>query len=140
MMPDLKAGLAYFAIVFAAGIVLGLLRVLLVVPELGITAGLLIELPLMLVLSWLACRWCVERFEVSDRAMGRFVMGGVAFGLLMIAELGASVVAFGRNPEEHLATFEQDSALPGLVAQLVFAAMPLIQLWWANRSAATHSA
>ncbi len=140
MGPPLKAGLAYVAVIFALGVAFGLLRVLVLVPEVGETAALLVELPVMVVASWFACRWCVERFDVDERIASRFVMGAVAFGLLMIGELAVSVVALGRSPAEHLAASERDSALPCLVAQLLFAAMPLLQRWWFTRPASSRSA
>ena len=127
MTPALRAGLVYFALVFALGVALGTLRVFVLVPLFSETGAVLLELPVMLAASWYACRWSVERFEVSERMISRFVMGGVAFGLLMIAELFVSLIVFGRNPEEHLAANEQRGAILGLAAQLVFAAMPLVQ-------------
>lgn len=41
------AGLAYFAVVFAAGFALGVLRVLFAMPILGETVAVLFELPVM---------------------------------------------------------------------------------------------
>lgn len=127
MTPALKAGLVYFGLVFALGVVLGTLRVFVLAPLFSETGAVLLELPVMLAASWYACRWSVERFEVSERVVSRFVMGGVAFGLLTIAELFVSLIALGRTPEEHLAAYEQRGAVLGLFGQLVFAAMPLVQ-------------
>ena len=58
------AGLAYFGIVFATGFALGTLRVLAVTPRLGENAAVLLELPIILTLSWVACRWLISRFDV----------------------------------------------------------------------------
>jgi hypothetical protein len=54
-------------------------------------------------------------------------MGIVAFILLMLAELGVSVLLFGRTLAEHLGTYHSVSALSGLTAQMAFAAMPLLR-------------
>lgn len=123
-----RAGVVYFAIVFAVGFILGTIRVLVAVPRLGETAAVLIELPAMLALSWVACAWLVRRFAVPARVLARLAMGVSAFLLLMVGEAGVSLFAFGRTLAQHVQAFQATSALLGLAAQLVFAALPLVQL------------
>ena len=65
---SLGAGLAYFAVVFAAGFVLGTLRVLVVAPHLGEIAAVVAELPIMLAVSWIICGWLLGRVALrADR-------------------------------------------------------------------------
>jgi hypothetical protein len=45
----LKAALAYFALVFGAGFLLGPIRILFIVPRFGVLVAELMEYPLMLV-------------------------------------------------------------------------------------------
>jgi hypothetical protein len=135
MTAALRAGALYFAIMFAIGFVLGTIRVLVVIPRVGDTNAVLLELPLMLALSWFACAWLVRRFAVPNEFAPRLVMGGVAFALLMVAELGVSVFGFGRTPAEHLARYQVLGAQLGLTAQLVFALFPLIQAFSARPAA-----
>jgi hypothetical protein len=123
----LLAAFAYFAIAFAAGFALGTVRVLAVVPLVGELGAVALELPVMLAVSWLAAGWCVRWFAVPARAGPRLVMGGLAFVLLMLAELGVSVAAFGRSPAEHLATYRNLPALAGLAAQVGFALFPWVR-------------
>lgn len=73
LTPAIKAGVAYFAIVFA----LGFVRTLVLVKHLGETASVLLELPFMLGASWLACGWALDRFAVPRLWRHRLAMGGV---------------------------------------------------------------
>jgi hypothetical protein len=126
-MRAVAAGALYFAVIFALGFILGTIRVLLIAPRLGEAGAVLVELPIMLMASWIACGWVLRRLRVGLGFETRLTMGGVAFALLMLAEVGVSVFAFGRTPAEHLATYRSASALLGLAAQLIFAAMPLLR-------------
>jgi hypothetical protein len=127
MLTASRAGLVYFLIVFAIGFVLGTIRVLVVVPRFGDTNAVMLELPVMLAASWFACRWIVARFAVPPAVAPRLTMGGLAFALLMLAELAVSVAAFGRTPGQHVATYLTPASQLGLAAQLGFALLPLLQ-------------
>ena len=90
MTNVVKAGSAYFAMVFATAFLLGTLRVTLLVPRLGELGGLAIELPLLLIYSWIACGLIVRRLAVSGALSDRLAMGAIAFALLMAAEFAVS--------------------------------------------------
>lgn len=120
------AGLTYFAVVFAAGFALGMLRVLFLIPRVGEIVAVLLELPVMLALSWVACRWLIVRLPNPTR-IARMVMGGLAFTILMGAEFGISTFAFGRSISDHLNHYRELSALLGLVGQIASAAFPVLQ-------------
>ncbi len=121
------AGFAYFALVFAAGFALGVLRVLALVPRLGEIAAVLLELPVILIISWMACGWLIVRFGLPPKPDIRLIMGGVAFAMLMMAEFCISVLAFGRSPAEHMERYARFPDLLGLVGQLAFAVFPLMR-------------
>lgn len=123
----LKAGAAYFAVVFALGFALGVLRTLVLARHLGETASVLLELPFMLGASWIACGWALDRFAVPRPWRHRLAMGGVAFALLMSAELGVAMLALDRSPIEHARSYRSWPAGLGLTAQLAFAAFPLLR-------------
>ena len=127
MTSAIKAGIAYFALVFAIGFALGTIRVLFVAPQLGAAGAAAIELPVILTLSWVACRHLVQRFAVPPAVNARLLMGAIAFALLMASELGVSVFAFGRSAAQHFSTYRALEAQMGLAAQLLFAAFPLLQ-------------
>lgn len=125
------AGAAYFALVFALGFVLGTVRTIVVRDAPGGSGrliGVLIELPVMLWASWFLCRHVIRRCAVAAATAPRAVMGGVAFALLLLAELGIGAWLFGRTPAEHLALYRDASYALGLAAQFAFALMPMLQL------------
>jgi hypothetical protein len=130
MATPAVAGLAYFALVFALGFVLGTVRTLLVrdAPGAGRLLGVLIELPIMLGASWFLCRRVVHRFAVAPTVAARAVMGGVAFALLLGAELAVGALLFDRTLAQHFALYLEASYALGLAAQVAFALMPLLQL------------
>lgn len=127
LRAPLISGAVYFALVFAVGFVLGTLRVLVVIPRLGETAAVLIELPIMLAVSWFVCGWVLKQRPVPSHLLPCLVMGGFAFTLLMMAELALSVFAFGRTVTEHFATYQSVNALLGLAMQMMFAAFPAVR-------------
>ena len=128
-----RAALAYFALVFAAGFMLGTVRVLVVAPRWGELPAVLVESPLMLLASWLACGWSVRRFGVRGRRAG-LAMGAAAFGLLMAAEFALSWLAFGRSAAEYLRALGEPAGAVGLASQAVFAVLPWVRAGGSNRA------
>ena len=127
MRAGVKAGAAYFAIMFGIGFALGTFRVLVVLARLGESGAVLLELPVMLSLSWVVCARLVRRFAVLPASIDRIMMGLVAFALLMLGEIGVSVLAFGRTLAEHFGNYREFAQQVGLAAQIVFALFPLVQ-------------
>ena len=121
------AGAIYFAIVFAWAFALGIVRVLVVAPRLGEVAAVLIEAPLVLAASWLACHWTVRRLGVGPSVGERLILGAVAFLLLIIVEFALSVLAFGRPASAWLEGFATPPGAIGLCAQVAFGFVPLLQ-------------
>ena len=126
MKASIQAGAAYFALVFALGFLLGTVRVLILMPQLGEFYSGLIELPIILTAAWFICRWLVNRFKLGHQWTVRFAMGATAFVLLMVAELTMSLTLFGRSVFEHFSFYQSAHALLGLAGQVVFALFPLL--------------
>lgn len=121
------AGLAYFAVVFAFAFVMGAVRVLLVAPRLGESLAVLLELPLVLAVSWWSCGVLVRRLAVAQRLADRMVMGGLAFVLLQAAEVLLATAVFGATLPGYLARFMTLAGAVGLAGQIGFALIPLIR-------------
>lgn len=129
MIAATKAGVVYFVVVFGFGFILGAVRVLWVAPRLGEVIAVFLEAPIILALSWVISRWCVNYFEVHAGLATRLLMGMAAFALLIFAELGVGVIAFDRSVADHFAGYV---SLPGAIGgsgQLIFAFLPVIQGW-----------
>ena len=97
-----RAGTTYFALVFSAAFVLGAIRTTVlerstVQSELRKLTAVLIELPIVLSISWKASAWVVRKQRISSGHIDRIVMGSVAFGLLMMAEFLLAVQAFDKT-------------------------------------------
>lgn len=132
MPKPLTAGLNYFALVFSAAFLIGVLRTLVVAPAIGETAAVLAEVPIVLALSWLFCRWVTRHIPVPA-LQGRVMMGILAFVLLMAAELLLAVLIAHRTVAGHFALYRTAPALIGLLGQIGFAVIPSVQLWQNRR-------
>lgn len=129
-MRSLKAGGLYFALVFGAGFLLGVVRQLLVAPRIGEMWAELLEMPLMFVVVVFAARWTLCKLEAPSRAG----MGLVALGLLAVAELGLVVGLRGMTLSGYIASREPVSGVAYLLMLLLFAAMPTLlgSLQWSR--------
>jgi len=128
MPVRLRAALEYFAIVFAAGFLLGTFRTLLVIPRTGELVATLIEVPIMLVIAWFACRWIMRQFPQIDTVQSALVVGGAALLLLLMAEALLSVALSGFSLSQHLALYRELPVQIGLLGQICFSLFPLISL------------
>ncbi len=126
MAPAIKAGLCYFALTFGAGFLLGPLRILLLVPRVGARAAELAELPVMIVVMWLAARWTIRRFHVPSSTASRLAMGVLAFMLLLAAEFLLVLPLRGLTLEQYFATRDPVSGVAYYASLVLLALMPLI--------------
>ncbi len=126
MAPVIKAGLCYFALTFGAGFLLGPLRILVLVPRVGARAAELAELPVMIVVMWLAARWTIRRFHLPFSIGLRLVMGALAFALLLAAEFSLVLPLRGLTLEQYFATRDPVSGMAYYASLILLALMPLI--------------
>ena len=125
-MQFLKAGVAYFAIVFGAGFVLGPIRILWLTPRFGTRLAELMETPIMFVVILVAARWIVRRLALPSRASSRLGMGLIALGLMLIAEFTLVLWLRGLSIREYLAIRDPVSGTVYYAMLGVFAIMPLL--------------
>jgi hypothetical protein len=124
VMRLLKPAAVYFVVVFGAGFVLGTIRVLLVVPHVGARTAELLEVPLMLAVTFLAARWTGRRFATEPGSAARIGVGFLALGFLLAAELVVGAVLRGASAADALLNRDPVSGTAYYVSLLVFALMP----------------
>lgn len=125
--PTITASIAYLGIVFSAAFLLGVVRILIIAPWLGAMLAVMVELPIVLAVSWVASRWAIQHYAVPDAITSRLAMGGLAFVMLMVLELGMSVFMFKKSVSMYLATFWTLPGATGLLGQIGFALIPCLQ-------------
>lgn len=121
----IKAGLAYFALVFGAGFVLGALRVSLLVPRFGERIAELSEMPLMFGVIVMAARFVVRRFAVPYSIAARLGTGLLALALLLAAEALLAVVLQDRSLGDYVASRDPVSGSVYLAMLVLFSLMPV---------------
>jgi hypothetical protein len=116
-------GAVYFVLVFGAGFILGFIRVLWVVPQLGSRTAELIEAPLMLVVTYFSARFIVRRFPASRRV--EYLHSGLlALLLLLIMEFSVVLGLQGLSIREYLSERDPVAGAVYLAMLIVFAVMP----------------
>ncbi len=121
-----RAGAAYFALVFGVGFILGAIRVPLLVPRLGERWAELTEMPIMGVAIVLAAGHVVRRFSLPSDAPTRLLTGGLAWVLLVAAELGLAVLLQDRSLADYIASRDPVSGAVYLVMLGFFALAPWV--------------
>ncbi len=123
----LLAALAYFALVFGAGFLLGAIRVPFIVPRIGERYAELAEMPLMFVAIYFASRHVLRRYCQTTGSAGAIVVGVIALSFLVAAELLLAVMLAGRSVGEYVLSRDPVSGSVYLLMLVVFAAMPWLQ-------------
>ena len=118
--------LAYFAIVFGIGFLLGSIRVLWLVPQLGARYAELAEMPIMLLAIFFAARWVTQYFAVPPAASARLVVGIAALICLLIVELTVVLWLQGISIAESFTNRDTVSGAAYIVSLILFALMPLL--------------
>lgn len=125
-MQTLQAAILYFLLVFGAGFVLGIGRVLMVVPLLGERTAELLEMPLMLIVIVIAARWIVQHRLGECRLSSGFSVGLLAMGFVLIADLIVGMWLRGMSAAEVFLNRDPVSGAAYYVSLLLFAVMPTV--------------
>jgi hypothetical protein len=119
--------IAVFAAVFAVGFVLGVVRVLWLVPAIGERSAELAEMPVMVATSGVVAWWLVRRCRCGARAA--FVGGVLALVLLAGAELTLVLGVRGLTLQQYVASRDPAAGSAYVAALLLFMLAPAVAAW-----------
>ncbi len=125
-MGALIAGAVYFLLVFAAGFVLGPVRVLWLAPKVGERAAELLEAPIMLAVIVVAARWTVQRFAMASTVGKPLLVGSIALALLLAAEFSVVLGLRGLRVGGYIAGRDPVAGAVYVLLLGLFAAMPAL--------------
>lgn len=120
----LATGFVYFAGIFSLAFALGALRALVVAPRLGASVAVFLEIPVLLIASWLFARHLVRHQSLT--LIDGAAIGAIAFALTMISEAVLAQVMRGQSLAEWGRELATPLGLVGLGGQLGFAVMPSV--------------
>jgi hypothetical protein len=120
------AGLTYFAVVFGAGFMFGVLRELALTPAFGRTAAVMLEAPFMLVAivagAWIA----VGRTGLGLSRPALLTVGLVGLLLVQAADFGVGLGLRGMSVQDQLDYLRTTAGQIYLGLLAIFALMPLL--------------
>lgn len=125
----MQAAICYFALVFGAGFILGMLRVKFIVPKVGARSAELLEMPLMLIIIVIAARYIVVNFAVPVDIASRLSVGCIALILAVITELLFATIIAGQTISQYIARQDPVAGSVFIVALILYAAMPMLLSW-----------
>jgi hypothetical protein len=121
----LKAGLTYFVLVFAAGFVLGIVRILFLVPPLGTRYAELLEMPLMLAVIYFAARFVLRRFPLHSTGK-QIGTGLLALLLLLVIEFTLVLGLQGLTFAQYTASRDPLAFSAYAVSLVIYGLMPYL--------------
>ncbi len=124
MATALIMGLRYYAIVFSIAFLLGVARTLVIAPTFGVIIAVLLEVPLLVAVSWLAAQRLLKGSLLA--LWQRATMGALAFALTMASEVLLAQLLRGQGIVDWAADVARPLGLVGLAGQIAFGLMPLL--------------
>jgi len=119
----LKTASIYFALVFGAGFLLGIIRIAWIVPEIGTRWGELLEMPIMLVVILLSARRVSRHVGAPTHAL---FVGLLSLAFLVIAEFSFAFLLRHLTPPDYIASRDPVAGTVYVVLLVVLAVMPAL--------------
>ncbi len=119
----LPAALMYLGLVYIAGFVFGVIRVLWIAPVMGDDIAEVSETPLMVLIAFLAAGFVVKRYRVRNLSVA-IAQGLLALLLLLVIEFSLVEVIRGVPLADYFASRRSLAGLAYAAGLTAFAAMP----------------
>lgn len=133
-MNTVKPAVVYFLLVFGAGFVLGIIRVLVILPLVGERAAELIEMPFLLTVIVIAACWLNRHLLPDAQAQHRIAVGLLAMGLVLAADLVVGITLRGLSLSEVFLHRDLVSGTAYYLSLLLFAFMPWLLAYFGKNS------
>lgn len=113
----------YFALIFSLAFAMGVVRVVFLAPRIGAMGAVLLEIPIVLAVSWRLARRLLRHrgLTLAQRA----VMGATAFALTLASEVVLARLIGGRSLAAWAAALATPVGMVGLAGQIAFGAAPI---------------
>ena len=122
----LRVSLLYFLAVFAAGFVLGTIRVLLLVDALGERSAELVEMPVMAVVCALTAKYLIKRNIKELTATGAVLVGLMALAILLLFEFTVVLWLRDISLSEYIDNRDPVSGIAYLLGLAWYSVAPLL--------------
>jgi hypothetical protein len=86
-----------------------------------------LELPVILAIAWVACRWIARRLAIPSESGPRLVMGVAALIVVLAADVALGLFLMGQPVDALAARYRTAAGLAGLGGQVLFAAIPILE-------------
>ncbi len=121
-----KAGMLYAFGVFVVGFAFGVVRMMLLEPNLGELWPIIIEVPIILGVSWILCQRAIAVLRVSGDWRSRALMAVVSLTVLLIAEITLWTMMFDYSLVTFFVRYTTLAGAIGLIGQITFASFPML--------------
>ena len=113
-------------LVFFVGFVLGILRILLLVPVVGERYAELIETPLMLITIYYSARYIVNGYSKIERASSYLYVGVIALTFLLLFEFTLVLGIRGISFEQYISSRDPVTGAAYALSLIIYLLMPFI--------------
>ena len=121
------AAMLYFLIVFAAGLLMGPVRVLWLEPVLGSFFAVLCETPLLVLAMWLGAGLAPAMMRLEGGAGAYLALGLIALVLQLLADMAVGFGLRGMVVQDQVAYFSTPAGFVYAASLALFALMPVLR-------------
>lgn len=127
MFSIFKNAFIYFLVIFIFGFVFGTIRVLWLTPKIGEIFAILLEVPIMICISYFIAGRIIANSEFPKIDINLLMMGEIAFVLLIASEFLLGIFGFGRSFEIIITNLISPAGMFGLFGQVIFGIIPFLR-------------